>query len=424
MSVVTRYRSHEVDTRVYRSTELSSGLGQAKIDGTNAVYQDSVTKDVSPNIGWRAKVARGINASTPMTAQSSRSVDVFGDYAAGIAVYSQGKVAFYQHYRIFGALWACPMPTAEASLGGFNRANNMALMETYSRISKAQQGFQGLVAGGELGEALRMIRNPAKSLRQFITKHRGDVMKRLRKSRVTQKEARRVIAESWLEAVFGWRPLLSDIDSGVETLAKVMTYVPDRVPIRAFGKDRYQAQVGTATTLEWGPLKLKRGPYVDEYINNVRYYGSVGMEPLDISGMASRFGVSWSDVVPAAWELIPYSFLVDYFTNVGDIISACAINRSGVRWLARGEEKIASRLRSYLLPETFIYTNEVKNVYSTFRPGSQRPSIVRSVARIGSTNLGIPSLQFTVPGMSTKWINIAALLFSKREDRSYFSRRG
>jgi len=309
-------------------------------------------------------------------------------------------------------------------MGGMNRADNMALMQVLSRIRDAQAGFQGLTFAGELGEALRMIRNPAQSLRHRLAMHYDRVKKSAHRSKSNAKEIRERAAGAWLESVFGWRPLLSDIDSGVEELARVMTYTPDRVAVRGKGKDLRNLQEGSASTLEWGPLKLKRGPLITSYLNEVRYYGAIGMESKDISAVASRFGVSWSEVAPTIWELIPYSFLIDYFTNVGDIINACAVNRAGIKWMAKGTLREATRKRAYLVPETFIYkTSTERTSSSSFRPGRPGSSTVRSISRTAVSELGIPTLEFTVPGMSTKWINIAALLSSQKDDRIFMNKR-
>lgn len=42
----------------------------------------------------------------------------------------------------------------------------------------------------------------------------------------------------------------------------------------------------------------------------------------DYFSVANDFGVSLWDISEAAWELIPYSFIVDYFVNVGDSLGA------------------------------------------------------------------------------------------------------
>jgi len=41
---------------------------------------------------------------------------------------------------------------------------------------------------------------------------------------------------------------------------------------------------------------------------------------------ANHFGIGLYDALPTAWELIPYSFVVDWFIGVGDWIQACMPN--------------------------------------------------------------------------------------------------
>lgn len=424
MTTVTRTTSVEVDARFFRNTSLD-GSGKAYVDGPRSVYQNTRTVD-DVTTDFKNRIPRGISATTTMSGVLyGMTSSSWGKYETVVESFSQGKLTSTQTYRFFGVLSSCPMPTPESSVSGYNRANNMALMEFYKYSLKAQRGFQALVTGGELGESLRMIRSPARALRELLFTHRQDVKKRLGGKRYSAENLRRVTAGMWLEAVFGWKPLLSDIESGAEALSRIMTFTPDRVPVRGRGIDVRTEVEGSEFYREWGPLKLRIGPNVTTYTNSVRIYGSVGMQPRDISGMARQFGVSWSDVAPALWELLPYSFLADYFTNIGAVIDACSTGSSNVKWVNRGWEKKASRKRSYIRPDTFIYQQPTVRTRSTiFQPEDPCEMTVRSILREPIAELGLPSLEFRVPGMSTKWINIAALLSARKQDLAVYGRRG
>lgn len=425
MTFVTRYQSNEFDGRIFRNATLD-GAGKVYVDGVKAVYQNSRTVDDIPTL-YKDRIPRGINCSTRMSGvRYDMSGQSDGLYESVVELYSQGKVTSTQCYKFFGNLSACPMPEPEADVSGYNRANNAALMDAFAQITDAQRSFQAFVAGGELGESLHMIRRPAQALRELVFDHRRRVKKHIDKNgRYGSRAVREAAAGMWLEASFGWRPLINDVHSGAVALAKVMNYTPDRVLFRAGGRDIKQSIGGTEFFREWGPLKLRFGPAVTTYTTSVRYYGAVGMPPSDISGFLRVLGVSWSDVAPALWELIPYSFLVDYFTNVGGIIDACSTGTSNVKWVNRGVERTASRKRSYILPSTFIYkAPSARTKYTTFQPGTPSVSTVRSISRDSVSELGLPSLEFRIPGMSTKWINIAALLSLQKNDNALYRRRG
>jgi hypothetical protein len=48
--------------------------------------------------------------------------------------------------------------------------------------------------------------------------------------------------------------------------------------------------------------------------------------------LGATLGFSWESFVPTVWELVPYSFILDYFTNIGDVLSAGLLVQSHLAW--------------------------------------------------------------------------------------------
>ena len=138
---------------------------------------------------------------------------------------------------------------------------------------------------------------------------------------------------------------------------------------------------------------------------NCKTYGS----PVDA---LEPFGFTIDSWAPTAWELLPWSFLIDYFTNIGDVISAGTVSRSSLAWsrrtqvtyqivdmVARGNEaKCKAWLGSYFL--------------SAEMPDVRGRYVRRRVLREPTTSLGIPTLSFEIPGLPTQWANMTALFAS------------
>lgn len=147
--------------------------------------------------------------------------------------------------------------------------------------------------------------------------HLGDVYGLLGLTRVpSQRELDRLVrtkpdlrvSNYWLELQFGWKPLLQDIHGGAELLAK---HVVGNV---------YLTQAKGSATVRQTKL-LKRYPYPFEgWIyskSRVRYLIDYH---LDSYGKAALSATGISNPLTVAWEILPYSFVVDWFLPVGNFL--------------------------------------------------------------------------------------------------------
>jgi hypothetical protein len=135
------------------------------------------------------------------------------------------------------------------------------------------------------------------------------------------------------------------------------------------------------------------------------------------SGLAEEAGLRFRDFVPALWEWIPYSFLVDYFTNIGDIIEAASFPKSDLAWCARTYRNTAVRDGSRMtcrVTSSNAYPLTGYTRLDAFYPSSIiiRRKYVSRAAFVGSF---VPSFQIEIPGSRgfKKYLNIGALALSR-----------
>lgn len=125
------------------------------------------------------------------------------------------------------------------------------------------------------------------------------------------KRGAKAVAGGWLALQYGWKPLLTDIYGACETLARrneAPMYVTVRkkvnrvTPYSEFSQTKSQDQVTT---------KL-----VDGLKTTTVRYGVTFYKPQVPSSSLAQLGISNPALI--AWELVPYSFVVDWFLPIGD----------------------------------------------------------------------------------------------------------
>jgi len=126
-------------------------------------------------------------------------------------------------------------------------------------------------------------------------------------------DASRALANGWLEWQYGWRPLCSDVfgalDEGINIINAQLKHVKARGTIHT--DKRLSNSGGRIDNL--GPLTI------NEKITG-KQSCTLGMW-LEVP--ASRFDPArWSSLNPLSlgWEVIPYSFVVDWFIDVGSYV--------------------------------------------------------------------------------------------------------
>lgn len=301
-----------------------------------------------------------------------------------------------------------------------------ARLQFIKRARAAQGALRGATVLAELAETLRMIRSPARGLRSSIDEYSSVARRRIRKAigrdprgvrarDLTERQSRaaqRALSDSWLEAQFGWLPLVGDIEDAYKAARRLNGRVEtDRVSSES-NNDTVPVITTASST---APQNLNIFTHVYTWSRyTVRYYGAVKVQvSTPASSVIEEAGFRVRDFVPALWEWIPYSFLVDYFTNIGDIVDAASFPRSDLAWAARTFRNTSVRDGSRTTwtktssnpPNT---TGHIE-VFAVF-PSSLviRRKYVSRAEFVGSF---VPSLQFEIPGVGDfkKYLNIAAL---------------
>ncbi len=380
-------------------------------------------RESTPNPRYKQIIKDEGNATTPLYAYTQ-----YGSTQPGlIRITYPDKVSVADTFC--GISLPVPMTTNELVLstnGLVSSAEARATAQVYKRIAEYQTPFQGQVFAGELREVLDLVRNPfaksAKLTDSFIRTLSADGLKLKQGHQLGTKVKRigrnvqrnltgvsKAVADSWLEYSFAVSPLMKDV-AGLITLAADIAHKRDHETIRAYGKSESATSIssfasGIGYNIQYNLNTINRVENIIRCGMTARFIDTLGVKNNTNPWIDSID--DFSSLPITAWELMPFSFLVDYFVNVQDILQSAIVSQSGIAYTSN----------------SLIRTRETTQITGRIMPGTVHPAIsactpvipktvvsgVRSVNRT-ATLLGIPPVVFSLPGSNVRYANIAALL--------------
>lgn len=295
-------------------------------------------------------------------------------------------------------------------VGSSTTAVNTALGNFLTSASNALAPLKGGVILGELRETLRMIKNPASALRDSISSYLKEATRLRRTSRMSGRRLSKVLSNTYLEYVYGWRPLCQDIKSGADAYSALAS---KQETCFAFGRATDRPYV-IKTSTYGGKINTLAVDFMKERSSTFKAtYKGVAASKLGIqTDAASRImvlsGFNWEDFLPTAWELIPYSFVADYFTNISQLLnSAHGLSASWI-WKSLAVESTYSVVIYPKLRDPGLGWRLI-NKYQNDATGQVD---LRDYSR-GEANLHLPTFQLEIPGVGFVWANLLALLTQK-----------
>lgn len=285
-------------------------------------------------------------------------------------------------------------------------AENQAKTRFLSNLQDQTSAFQGGVFLGEISETIRMLRSPAKALREGLNSYYSTAKKRARRERGTKRK-NRAVENTWLEYSFGWKPLINDVKDANKAFKRLAENPSVPVRLWAIGESASSSESVSSSTTVFNAI-TRAHTRVTQW-STVVFIGATVSRPMWSGSMkAELLGFHPRNFVPTIYNLIPYSFVLDYFTNVGDVIEGWANQRAGLAWSQRTVRHGVTRTRFYQITPTS----------SSYRLSGSGPVIERTnhtVNRAGYFGNFTPEVIFRIPGVdSTKWLNLAALFRLRR----------
>lgn len=212
----------------------------------------------------------------------------------------------------------CPYQISSVShdTAVMNKAINAAMDEVQDR----KVNYAQFIA--ERKQVVNMVNDVVARVTKAITAiRRRDFRKASRALGLTRnpKNLSSSVASNWLAYQYGWQPLLSDVKGAAEHLARNSFGRP--MTIRVNKRRSFTSPVYDQTTVSGGLDGNSYGGNIRVYFDGKKTDARIGLTfevTNDLVRQSSELGIH--DPITLAWELLPYSFVVDWFLPVGNFL--------------------------------------------------------------------------------------------------------
>jgi hypothetical protein len=390
------------------------------VDSSSSTYKTWINSfSGRKNPGYKSQIASVVSATTPAAGQKKQVIMKparlsYKGWTNKLAVFRDvSKLPSWWSYYRSGDYMGIPFGFTsfidDTDPGGTSvSADNLAIARLQDQLLSFTQTVQSGEDIGEAKKTLDAIRRPMNGIRRItesVLERHIDALKR------PAHHIPKALADAYLEFNFGWKPLAATIGEAIvgmqnrEDFAIYKGFNATGTVLDTSSKINSSASGPAAIII--AATGWRRGK------TSVRYKGvwssSVTVPRRAVSDV---LGLRAKNFLPTVWNLIPYSFLADYFTNIGDIVESLNVPWDDVRWCCKTVRReyvcnFTMTPRLDIGPDGFIEDQNSS-------PGSvitASSSFTRSIQVLQP----VPRPEFTgFRDMTGKrWTNIAALVLSR-----------
>jgi hypothetical protein len=377
-----------------------------------STFDTTSFRDGASNPNYRREIRLGLSATTDITGTAVKDSP---GYIQGIAQTTRidaNKNVWVSAVQVQGI-----PPTGRPSNAGIvppDIQSQVLARATSKFVEQLKSAQSSIEAGQDLGEIKQTIEgvlHPMQGLRNLTLSYLVKQKKLIRKYRRKPGAHAKALADTYLEYTFGWKPLALDIAEGCVALSNLermsdsqyvsagssITYAGSRVGYTPFG---IQCLVIIGSMLETSKFSVKLYGSVRRRLVNGRIPVAQSLQLLP------------QDFVPTVWDLLPYTFVVDYFANIGDIVRAASFHQADICWANRTFRTSTKRVYSWggnSAPPPSDGHFDTNNAGS----GSSTIEVVNmSRFPLNPDTELIPPLVFHIPLSKKPWQNIGAMITS------------
>lgn len=406
-SVVVSPHFKNVRDYVYTDPQGNLQKGSQVSEGTSFVRSSSFSGYTNPF--WKSQIIKGQNACTD--ANGTRYLFDVGWFTALADSNDDAKPPTRYKTEWYGYPSISVPDNYQPDAPTITSVTNRAISKFFDRADAALSSVESGQDFGEIRQSLDSMIRPLNSLRSHVLSYFPSV-KKLKGKYKKVPDLKKALADTYLEWTFGWRPLALDVADAYVGLQNRKRFF-DIVPIKSSAKQDFHgsSDSGIIDTSGDGQLKLWLTTQSNS-VYSVRYKGAVRTGAVNSQVSVSQvLQIDLPHFLPTAWDLLPYSFIVDYFTNIGDIIRAYSFRTSSVLWCVK-TTRVENRK---------VFVHEVRpDIPPTWKNFASLPGVSHSsCSQVSFVRTSVdaaylrPKLNFSIPTSAKPWINLGALMLAR-----------
>lgn len=300
--------SIETPVRVVLSTyELINDSRNAKpsitnIRTTNSYGKGSELRVTNTNPNWKVQLAKRIDATTPYFIERHTVIP------GRVEAETFQRQSWYTIRADHSSTVLGSIPTSFTLTDNLLASQASAVMKRKLRSSIGQ--VNGIVPVVELREMRGMLRSTVKSATTLVS-----TLLDIRRTK--GRSAGRYASDVWLNFSFGIAPTIGAIQEVSESINKYMTRKDRVLKEFAFAKTDWKTGTYYSGTGPFGCYLRSYGDF--QWSRSCKLTASFvyQLKSANSYGLSDQLGFTKENIVPAIWELVPYSWLIDYFTTAG-----------------------------------------------------------------------------------------------------------
>jgi hypothetical protein len=404
------------DYRAFSSNTTNGVTTSSKSSGFAVLGTNSRTGYQNPR--WKDLCRLGLNATTSFSGTEwsgdidrswfSYEVSQQQFLASGaLAQEASESGGAFLHYPVLPTL---PSPPASVISDVHNRCIRKFIAEV-----NAAQSSENLTGRSikHFKHDMHSLIHPMAGVQAKIHEYLGTLSK-VSHGKSRPQSLANTIASAYLEFKFGVEPFTDDITAIMtDMLIKDRKRNPS-VPVEATASSTYSAARGTAnfSYVSIGGISiLSNVSSTSTYSERIKGAVRTGINDDGRIGLIQDNRLLPKDWLPTAFSILPYAWMVNYFTNIGDLIDAASFRFSDVVWACFTTRAINSvSYTDPVLTSLLIspFPGRQLNSGSSCSGGNASFSC-KVVDRQGLTpSTLVPDFAFSIPKSPTPWINMMA----------------